>query len=377
MREGGLRQPGSRHEVLMAVALAEAAKGLAKTYPNPAVGAVVARGGRVVGRGYHRKWGRPHAEVEAMRDGGRSCKGADLYVTLEPCCHFGKTPPCTDAIIRAGIARVFVAVRDPNPAVSGKGIGQLRRAGIEVRTGLSAARARRLNEAYFKFMKRGVPFVTLKVAQTVDGKVATRDGNSRWITSARARGLGRRMRAEAQAILVGVNTVIHDDPMLLPVPRRKSDYIRCVLDSELSIPLGSQVVSTASSCPTAIYCIDAPARRSRRLARAGVEVRQVGRGTSGKVDLIAVLEDLAERDVIHLFVEGGAATASAFLEAGLVDKLAVFSAPKVLGDVKGLGSFANIDVSSLDRCYGFRVDNVQQIGEDVLMILYPRPRRRQ
>lgn len=385
------------HE-LMTAALAEAEQGRGKTYPNPAVGAVVARGGRIVGRGFHRRWGLPHAEVEAMRDAGPACKGADLYVTLEPCCHHGRTPPCTDAIIKRGIKRVFVAVRDPNPTVNGRGIRRLREAGIEVVTGLCGPAARKLNEAYFKFMKEGRPFVTLKVAQTLDGKIATRDRNSRWITSPRARDAGRRMRAEAQAILVGVNTVAYDNPMLLPVPRRKTGYVRCVLDGRLSIAAASNLVKTAGDFPVRVYCTTPPGKRSRRLEKLSVEVmimkgitgvgkdragkEQVGRGRTrlprgrrGRVDLEVVLDDLASRDVMHLFVEGGAATASAFLEAGLVDKVVAFIAPKVLGDVNGLGSFANVDVTSLDRCYGFRTDEVRQVGEDILMTLYPRLRK--
>jgi diaminohydroxyphosphoribosylaminopyrimidine deaminase/5-amino-6-(5-phosphoribosylamino)uracil reductase len=380
---------------LMTAALGEAEQGRGKTYPNPAVGAIVTRGGRIVGRGFHRRWGLPHAEVEAMRDAGPACKGADLYVTLEPCCHSGKTPPCTDAIINRGIKRVFVAVRDPNPMVNGRGISRLRDAGIEVVTGLCGSAARKLNETYFKFMKEGRPFVTLKVGQTLDGKIATRDRNSRWITSPRARHAGRRMRAEAQAILVGANTVVYDNPMLLPVPRRKTGYVRCVLDSRLSIPLTSNLVKTAGDFPVRLYCTTPSGKRSRRLEKLGVDVismrgitgagedraarKQVGggrtrllRGSHLRVDLRAVLEDLASRDVMHLFVEGGAATASAFLEAGLVDKVAAFIAPKVLGDVNGLGSFANVDVKSLDTCYGFRTDQVRQVGEDILMTLYPR-----
>jgi diaminohydroxyphosphoribosylaminopyrimidine deaminase/5-amino-6-(5-phosphoribosylamino)uracil reductase len=369
---------------LMMEALKEAGKGRGKTYPNPGVGAVVARGDRIVGRGFHRKWGLPHAEVEAIADAGRACRGADLYVTLEPCCHYGKTPPCTDAIIRSGITRVFVAVRDPNPAVNGRGIRGLRSAGVEVRTGLCAAEARKLNEAYFKFMTRHLPFVTLKIAQTLDGRIATLDRSSRWITSPLARGSARRMRAEAQAILVGVGTVINDDPMLLPVPRRKNDYVRCVLDSTLSIPPGSRLVRTAGEFPTAVYCTSAPDGRRQRLEAAGVDMRAVKAGGAGKgtgpghplVDLGAVLRDLAARGVMHLFVEGGAATASGFLEAGLVDKLLAFIAPKVLGDTNGLGSFAKIDVKTLRRCYRFRTDAVRQVGEDILMTLYPKQQKR-
>jgi diaminohydroxyphosphoribosylaminopyrimidine deaminase/5-amino-6-(5-phosphoribosylamino)uracil reductase len=361
-------------QTLMWFALLEARRGEGKTYPNPAVGAVVFKDGRIRGSGYHRGWGMSHAEIEAMRDAGRTCKGADLYVTLEPCCHYGRTPPCTEAIIRKGIKRVYVPTRDPNPAVNGRGIRALRDAGIAVHVGTSAGMARRLNEAYFKYMKEGRPFVTLKIAQTVDGKIANRSGESRWVTSAAARKLGRRMRAEAQAILVGVNTVIEDNPELLPVPRRKEHYIRCVLDSNLSIPLGSNLVKTAKRYPVLVYYVDAPAGRRKLLEENGVWLQKTRGGRGGSVRLGEVLTDLGSRAVMHLFVEGGSAVASSFMKAGLVDKLHVFIAPKVMGDVHGLGSFSKLAVRRLDKCYGFRLNSIRQVGEDALITLYPKRR---
>ncbi|MFH1313441.1 MAG: bifunctional diaminohydroxyphosphoribosylaminopyrimidine deaminase/5-amino-6-(5-phosphoribosylamino)uracil reductase RibD [Candidatus Eisenbacteria bacterium] len=363
-----------RHEwakKLMCAALMEAEKGRGQTYPNPAVGAIIARGTRIVGRGFHRRWGLPHAEVEAIRSSGARAKGADLFVTLEPCCTHGKTPPCTDAIIESGIKRVVVATVDPNPAVRGKGLKILRKHGIDVEAGLEANAAVRLNEAYYKFMKDGRPFVTLKTAQTIDGKIAMRDGRSRWITSAPARRMGRRMRADAQAIVVGAGTVIKDNPGLFPVPRRKRNYYRCVLDSRLSISLECDLVTTARSLPTIVYCCRGSKSRRLRLEKAGVIVRRMGSTADGRVDLHEAVDDLASMGVMHAFVEGGSAVASSFMRSGLVDKLAVFVAPKLMGDKDGLGSFVNLDVKGLDTCYRYDLDDTQRVGEDVLLIFYP------
>ena len=359
--------------MLMREALAEALKGKGKTFPNPAVGAVVARGGRIVGRGFHKRWGRPHAEVMALTDAGELCRGADLYVTLEPCAHWGKTPPCTEAIIRSGIKRVFIPCIDPNRLVSGKGVRALRRAGLDVEVGVEARSARKINEAYFKFMKTGRPFVTLKTAQTLDGKIATRQGDARWVTGAAARRLAKRLRGEAQAIIVGVNTVVNDDPGLLPVPRRKP-YYRCVLDTGLSTPLSRQVVQTAGRWPTVIYCGAPKGKKAAKYEAIGVMVRPVAVTEGGLISLDAVLTDLASFGVMHLFVEGGGAVSSSFLKAGLVDKVVAFIAPKVLGDINGLGVFSKLDVKNLKKCYAFRLDEMRKVGGDAVLVFYPKRR---
>jgi diaminohydroxyphosphoribosylaminopyrimidine deaminase/5-amino-6-(5-phosphoribosylamino)uracil reductase len=362
-----------RQKHLMLEALAEAVRGRGRTFPNPAVGAVVARGRRIVGRGFHKRWGRPHAEVEALKDAGPRSKGADLYVTLEPCSHTGRTPPCTDAIIGSGIRRVIVPGMDPNPLVRGRGLGALRRAGLDVVVGPCAREARKINEAYFHFMRTGRPFVTLKTAQTLDGRIATRRGESRWVTSSPSRKLGRRMRAEAQAIVVGVNTVRNDDPELLPVPRRDT-YYRCILDTRLSIPLGSKVIKTATRHPTIVYYADAPRARVSRLEARGVRARKISKDGS-LVSLEAAVADLGSLGVMHALVEGGGKVASSFLRAGLVDKLVAFTAPKVLGDVNGLGAFSDLRIKDLDASIKFRIDEVSRVGHDVLMTLYPDRRR--
>jgi diaminohydroxyphosphoribosylaminopyrimidine deaminase/5-amino-6-(5-phosphoribosylamino)uracil reductase len=354
----------------MTEALHLAGKGRGKTYPNPAVGAVLVRDRRIAGIGFHRRWGLPHAEVEAIRSAGRLAKGSDLYVTLEPCCHYGKTPPCTDAIIASGIRRVFVATRDPNPRVKGRGIRALRDAGLEVAVGLLAKSARRLNETYFKYMKHGRPFVTLKIAQTIDGRIATHDGRSKWITSARARKKARSMRAEAQAILVGLNTVIKDDPMLLPDPGRDS-YARCVLDTDLSISPASRLVRSARRYSTIIYCGTTHAGRIGRLEKMGVVVKRVRCLRSGLLDIDQIIDDLASMQVMHLFVEGGSTVFTSFLRTGAVDKIAVFTAPKIMGDDGNRGSFINLGVKDPEKCYGFRMDSIERVGTDLLTTLYP------
>jgi diaminohydroxyphosphoribosylaminopyrimidine deaminase/5-amino-6-(5-phosphoribosylamino)uracil reductase len=361
---------------LMQDALYLARLGKGRTHPNPAVGAVVVKGGQIVGRGFHRKWGMDHAEVEAMRDAGGRCRGADLYVTLEPCCHYGKTPPCVDAIARQGIRRVFIPTLDPNPAVNGKGARALRRAGIPVAVGLEAEAASRLNEDYLKFMRTGRPFVTLKIAQTLDGKIATRTGNARWITSDASRKLVRAMRGGAQALLVGARTVALDDPMLLPEPRRSHGYVRCVLDTHLSLSPRARIARTAGKFPVIVYCGPAAAGKRRALEKAGVTVKQVGLAAPGRLDLDGVLGDLGGLKIMHVWVEGGSAVFTSFLSRGLADKLVVFIAPKVMGDGGSLGSFGDLKVRTADQCVDVNIDDMEYVGDDLMVTLYPRRGKR-
>jgi len=353
--------------VMMRAAIEMANLGKGKTHPNPAVGAVIARGARVVAKGYHRRAGLPHAEIEALKSAGGRARGADLYVTLEPCNHYGKTPPCTEAIISSGIRRVFVATRDPNPLVNGKGIRHLRRVGIEVRVGLLAEEAMAVNETYFTYMRRGSPFVTLKIAQTIDGMIGVKSGESKWITSHSARAMARRLRSEAQALLVGIGTVLMDDPLLLPIPRRKSHYLRCILDSHLRLPLNSRIVRSAESYQTVVYCVNAPTVKRKRLERAGVVVKVVGHTGDGRVDINDVIGDLASQQVMHLIVEGGASTLSSFLKLQLFDRLILFVAPKIIGSLNGLNSFAELMVGDLERCYRVRFTDIRRIGGDIMI----------
>ena len=361
---------------LMRYALALARLGKGRTYPNPAVGAVVVKDGQIVGRGFHRRWGMDHAEVEAMRDAGRRCRDAELYVTLEPCCHHGKTPPCVDAIIKHGIRRVFVPMLDPNPIVNGKGVGALRRAGLAVVIGLEAEAAARLNEEYLKYMRTGRPFVTLKVAQTLDGKIATRTGDAKWITSDASRKMVRRMRGGAQALIVGARTVALDDPTLLPEPRRSQGYVRCVLDTNLSISPRARIAGTAGKFPVIVYCGAAPSRKRRALEKAGVTVKQVGLAGPGRLDLESVLSDLGRLKIMHVWVEGGSAVFTSFLSHGLADKLVTFIAPKVMGDGASLSSFGDLKVRTADQCLDVVIEGIEYVGDDLMVTLYPQTGKR-
>lgn len=383
MAKGPERDSKDLTERFMWAALGLALQGKGSTYPNPAVGAVVVQRGRIVGRGFHRKWGLPHAEVEAIRDAGEASRGADLYVTLEPCCHYGKTPPCAGAIARSGIRRVFASMLDPNPLVNGKGIAALRRSGIDARVGLLKDRSARLNEAYVKFMRAGEPFVTMKVAQTLDGRIAAAGGNARWITSASSREAARRMRCEAQALVVGSRTVLRDDPLLLSKPRRRRNYYRCILDTHLAVPSAARIVRTARQYPVIVYCAETGgpgakvlARRRRLLEAKGVIVKPVGIGRDGRLDLSEVMRDLASKKVMHVWVEGGSAVFTSFLRKRLVDKIIAFIAPKVMGDGGSIASVGDLGVKAPYDCLAFTPEALGFVGGDLVMTMYPERVRR-
>jgi diaminohydroxyphosphoribosylaminopyrimidine deaminase/5-amino-6-(5-phosphoribosylamino)uracil reductase len=315
---------------MMRRALALAARGLGETNPNPPVGCVVARGDRVVGEGFHARAGGPHAEVGALREAGPRARGATLYVTLEPCVHHGRTPPCAPLVRAAGVARVVAALRDPYPLVAGRGLALLRRAGIPVEAGLLAGEAGRLAER-FLVSARGRLFVLLKAALTLDGRIATASGRSRWITSPSQRRQARWLRRLHDAVLVGVGTVLADDPLLLPSPRPRRPFARVVLDSTLRLPPTSRLARTASPrTPVLVLsCAPAPSRR-RRLEAAGVEVVEVA-GEAGRVSLPGALAALGARGVTSAMVEGGSEVLGSFLASRLADQVALFRAPLLLG----------------------------------------------
>ncbi|MBM3315942.1 bifunctional diaminohydroxyphosphoribosylaminopyrimidine deaminase/5-amino-6-(5-phosphoribosylamino)uracil reductase RibD, partial [candidate division WOR-3 bacterium] len=311
----------------MAEALALAARGLGMTSPNPMVGAVLVKGGRVVGRGFHRRFGGPHAEVVAIRDAGRSARGSTLYVTMEPCCYCGKTPACTDAVEQAGIKAVYAATLDPNRRVNGTGVKCLRRAGVKVRVGMMAAAARRLNEAYFIFTEQHRPFVVLKVAVSLDGMMATGTGESQWITGEKARRFGQVLRKTADAVVVGVNTVLTDDPRLTCRVAKGKKLLRVVLDSDLRLGLDCRLFEEAG--PVLVFTGSTHVARRARLERAGAEVIRVRLQGRGRINWLDTLEELYRRQAMTVLVEGGATVASSALESGVVDKAYVFHAPKV------------------------------------------------
>jgi diaminohydroxyphosphoribosylaminopyrimidine deaminase/5-amino-6-(5-phosphoribosylamino)uracil reductase len=318
-------------ERYMRAALALAAKARGLTSPNPAVGAVVVRRGRVVGSGYHRRCGLPHAEAVALRRAGRLARGATLYVTLEPCGHFGRTPPCTGAIIESGVRRVVVAMKDPNPITDGRGIRKLMRRGIKVEVGLLSKEAQALNAPFVKSVTARMPFVTLKSAVSLDGKIAARTGDSKWITAPDARRYVRRLRARTDAVVTGVDTVIADDPELLARPMKLRQPARVIVDSRLRTPAGSRILGTVSSSPVMIFTTSgAPAAKRRMLAARGATVIAV-KPKKGRVDLAEMMRRLCGMGIIDVFAECGGELAAGLIEEGLVDRFLFFVAPKIVG----------------------------------------------
>ena len=336
----------------MAVALRLAERGLGQVWPNPAVGCVLVKDDHVVGRGWTQPSGRPHAEFEALQRAGAQALGATAYVTLEPCAHYGHTPPCTMALLHAGIRRAVIAASDPDPRVDGRGIEQLRQAGVEVAVGLAQEEAERLNAGFFLRVRAGRPLVTLKLATSLDGRIATRTGASRWITGEEARQRAHHLRARHDAIMVGSGTALADDPELtcrLPglEPRRP---VRIVLDGRLRLPPSSRLARTAREAPTwVITRAEADARRRAALERCGVEVLSPPAAAGDHIDLGAALAALAARGLTRVLVEGGSALAAALLRARLVDRLVWFHAPLLIGG-DGLPALGALGVEALADC---------------------------
>ena len=345
-------------------ALTLAERALGTTAPNPAVGCVIVKDERVVGRGWTRHGGRPHAETMALAEAGEAARGATAYVTLEPCAHQGQTPPCANALIAAGVARVVAAVQDPDPRVSGKGIAMLWDAGVQVATGVLEKEAAELNAGFFLRIREHRPLVTLKVAQSLDGKTATVSGQSKWITGPEARRFGHLLRAKHDAILVGIETALADDPELTCRIAGLEDRspIRVVLDSRLRLTEGSKLVQTARQIPTLVFTT---AEGSSKLEACGVKVIRTAKDARGRPDLGAVLNDLAENGVTRLLVEGGAAVHAAFLDRGFADRLEIFRAPIVLG-ASGRNGIDALKTLDLDEASRFVSLGRRVLGPDML-----------
>ena len=349
-------------ERYMRFALDMARKGEGRTHPNPMVGAVIVSGKKVIARGYHHKAGSPHAEIIAMKSSKSPLKNAVMFVTLEPCDHYGKTPPCTKSIIESGIKKVYVAMRDPNPVNSGRGIRKLLKNGIAVDIGIGGKEAAYLNRAYIKFITTGLSYLTVKLAQSIDGKLAARDGTSKWISSSASRQLVKKMRASSDAVMVGINTVLKDDPTLMAAKRTGKKVARIVLDPRLRTPENSRLVKTADIAPLIIVTTpDASSLRSARLARKkGVEI-VTAKKRRGKVDLKDLLKKMGEKGIVNIFSEGGGELAGALIEGGFADEVVFFIAPKILGGnkfsiggegVPGINDAILIEHADISTCGG-------------------------
>ena len=351
----------AQDSVWMAQALRLAERGLYGTSPNPRVGCVLVRDGDIVGTGWHQRAGEPHAEAHALREAGEAARGATAYVTLEPCSHHGRTPPCADALVEAGVARVVVAVQDPNPEVAGAGIAKLRSAGIAVECGLMETEARELNIGFFARMTRGMPWVRSKIAMSLDGRTALGNGKSQWITGDAARQDVQHWRARSCAVLAGIGTVLADDARLnvrdMAVERQP---LRVVLDSRLRIPLEARVLTGGG---VLIYTAMRNAEKSAALEQAGASVCVLP-DSKGQVDLPGMLRDLAKRGCNEVLVEAGSILNGALLRAGLVDELLLYVAPQLLGDAaRGMAQLG--ELTSLEQRVGLKWRDVRQVGNDL------------
>lgn len=350
----------------MRVALRLARKGLGRTIPNPPVGAVVVRAGRVVGRGYHRRAGAPHAEVEALHHAGPRARGATLYVTLEPCNHTGRTPPCCEAVLAAGVARVVFGCRDPNPKVRGGGAARLRRRGVAVVAGVEEAACRELLRPFATRVTTGLPLVTLKLAATLDGRIATRGGESRWITGEAARRTVHRWRDEMDAIMVGAGTILADDPLLTCRRRGGRDPLRVVVDGRLRIPVDARVLTNELAPGTLVATGKSSGTKVRQMLRNGAQIESFPAGADGRFELRALLRRLARRGVSSVLLEGGGDLAAAALREGVVDRLACFVAPKLIGG-DGRPMLGGLGIDSLRAAVALRDVRWARVGGDFLV----------
>jgi diaminohydroxyphosphoribosylaminopyrimidine deaminase/5-amino-6-(5-phosphoribosylamino)uracil reductase len=375
--EASADPPGDRRLELdaMRAALALARRGLGAVWPNPAVGCVIVNDGRVVGRGWTQPGGRPHGETEALRRAGKAARGAIAHVSLEPCCHWGQTPPCVDALITAGVRRVVVAFEDPDPRVAGEGLRRLRAAGLDVEVGLCAEEAAEVNAGFLSRLRLGRPLVTFKLATSLDGRIATATGESQWITGPPARERAHALRASHDAIMVGTGTVVADDPQLtcrLPGLGHRSP-VRVVIDRHLRIPPAARIIADARRVPTWVLTLRSadPGRRAAFLSNR-VTLIDVDDDGEGQIDLAAALGALGERGITRLLVEGGAQLAAAFFRARLVDRLVWVHAPLVIGG-DGIPAIASFDLAALADGRAFERLSTETIGDDVLTTFRVRP----
>lgn len=359
----------------MARALEIAIKGEGDTSPNPMVGAVVVKDGRIIGEGYHKFYGGPHAEVYALNEADSEAVGSEVYVTLEPCSHYGKTPPCADKLVNSGVKRVVVAMVDPNPEVAGRGIEILREAGIEVEVGLLAEKAKELNEVFIKYITQEYPFVYLKKAQTLDGYIATSTGDSKWITNSKARQEGHKLRHKVDAVMVGIGTVLADNPSLTTRLESGSskDSLRIVLDPELEIPLEMKIINQKSKASTLIICGENALEKNKSKAEALLKLENVELITfpllsEEYLPIREILKELHRRGVSSILVEGGARLSHSFLKEGLIDKFYYFIAPKIYGGSDGVASFWGKGPEMMAGAKEIEVEKLKMLDDNYLLI---------
>jgi len=358
-------------EKYMRLTLRLAKKGMGRTSPNPLVGAVIVKDGNIVGQGYHQRAGEPHAEIMALGQAGEKARGATLYLNLEPCNHFGRTPPCTQAILKAGINRVVAGMSDPNPLVSGRGIARLRRAGVEVKVGILEQECRELNAPFSKYITTRQPFVILKAAASLDGKVATSLGDSRWISSEASRKYAHQLRRNADAVMVGIGTVLKDDPLLtvrLPDKKKSHQPLRVVVDSHLRISPNSQLVRTAGQYATLIATTKAASpAKVKRLIKAGIEVLIVQNNEQRRVKLARLMDKLGRRNIVSVLLEGGPTLNASALKEGIIHRLVIFLAPKIIGGQKAPGIFGGEGIMALRDAAAVKIRKIRRLGPDFLI----------
>ena len=365
----------AKDRLYMHQALDLAAKARGRTSPNPMVGAVIVRDDEIVGQGYHRAAGQPHAEIEALEQAGEQARGATLYVSLEPCNHHGRTPPCCDAVIAAGPSRVVVAMTDPNPTVSGRGLERLRAAGIEVDCGVLEGKARRLNEAFITFHTRQRPLVIAKWAMTLDGRTSTDTGDSRWISSEASRAYAHEIRATVDAIGVGVGTVFYDNPKLnvrLADSKEHRQPKRVVFDGSLRTPLGARCLDSSGGDAIIVCSPDPPQERLERLRKAGHTVLPVA-GKGRIVDVEAALRAVGECGILSILIEGGRQLHTAILTAGLADKVVVFVGPKIVGGAARTAPLDTLGISRMQQAIQLKNAAVRSFGPDACIEGYINP----
>lgn len=354
------------HEYYINLAMRLALKARGKTTPNPLVGAVVVKSSRIIGKGYHEKAGASHAEIVALNEAGRNAEGATLYVTLEPCAHFGRTPPCADAVIKSRVKEVIIGMVDPNPLNNGRGIKILKEHRIKVRVGFLEDKLRKMNEAFIKYISKRMPFVTVKVAQSLDGKIATKTGDSKWITSDKSRGFAHRLRGDYDAIMAGVNKVLRDNPKLDTWFSKKHPR-KIIIDSQLSTPADANIFqSNAEAIIVTLPSKPGQETENRKILGQKAKILEVKERT-GQINLKDMMKKLVQLEITNILVEGGGTLIGSLFDEGLVDKILFFISPKIIGGKEAIGSVMGKGITRIDRAIKLKDIKLRKLGEDFLV----------